>query len=245
MSDHEIGGDNRRIYYGVAIGILMVRTYFTRYLGDIGNAATWEFPVSYKIVEDAIPSKMTDLHNASLLEPFKVAAKELVAEGVSGITTTCGFLSIYQNELADHCGVPVASSSLLQVPFAQTIIGTKKRVGVMTYNGSVLQGPYLEAVDVPQDTPVKGMPQNSEFVRWINNGDVSISFDTLREEALVAAREFQAEYPDLGAIVLECTNLAPFSADISSELGLPVFDCVTLVNWLHAGLRPQRHEPGV
>ena len=125
MSDYEIGGDNRRIYYGVAIGILMVRTYFTRYLGDIGNAATWEFPVSYKIVEDAIPSKMTDLHNASLLEPFKVAAKELVAEGVSGITTTCGFLSIYQNELADHCGVPVASSSLLQVSFAQTIIGTQ------------------------------------------------------------------------------------------------------------------------
>ena len=119
MSDYEIGGDNRRIYYGVAIGILMVRTYFTRYLGDIGNAATWEFPVSYKIVDDAIPSKMTDLHNASLLEPFKVAAKELVAEGVSGITTTCGFLSIYQDELADHCGVPVASSSLLQVPCAQ------------------------------------------------------------------------------------------------------------------------------
>ena len=129
------------------------------------------------------------------LEPFKVAAKELVAEGVSGITTTCGFLSIYQNELADYCGVPVASSSLLQVPFAQTIIGTKKRVGVMTYNGSVLQGPYLEAVNVSPDTPVKGMPQNSEFVRWINDGDVSISFDTLREEALVAAREFQAEYP--------------------------------------------------
>ena len=67
MSDYEIGGDNRRIYYGVAIGILMVRTYFTRYLGDIGNAATWEFPVSYKIVDDAIPVSYTHLTLPTIL----------------------------------------------------------------------------------------------------------------------------------------------------------------------------------
>ena len=30
----------RKTYYGVTIGILMVETYFRRYEGDIGNAAT-------------------------------------------------------------------------------------------------------------------------------------------------------------------------------------------------------------
>ena len=242
MSDRPRGLDGSRIYSGIDIGILMVRTDFIRYLGDIGNANTWEFPVSYKIVDDAIPRKMTDLHNASLLEPFKVAARELVEEGVKGVTTTCGFLSIYQNELADYCGVPVASSSLLQVPLAQVLIGTQKRVGVMTYNDQALRGAYLEAVNVPADTPIRGMPIDGEFVRWINDGDNLISFDTLRNEVLATAHEFQAEYPNLGAVVLECTNLAPFSAFISSELGLPVFDCVTLVNWFHEGLKPQSYN---
>lgn len=243
MSDYESNRQGQKIYYGVDVGILMVRTYFERYLGDIGNAATWDFPVNYKIVHDAVPSKMTDLHNASLLEPFKDAAKELLSEGAEGITTTCGFLSIYQKELADFCGVPVATSALLQVPLVQTIIGSKKRVGVMTYNGDVLDGPYFEAVDVPLDTPVKGMPQDSEFVRWIKEGDASVPFETLRQEVLQAAREFMADNPTLGAIVCECTNLAPFSADISEELGVPVFDCRTMVNWFQSGLKPKRFHP--
>jgi len=107
----------------------------------------------------------------------------------------------------------------------------------------VLDGPYFEAVNVPADTPVKGMPKDGNFVRWIKHGDASIPFDTLREEVLAAAREFVHEHPDIGAIVCECTNLAPFSADIAEELNLPVYDCVTLVNWFQAGLKPQRFNP--
>ncbi len=244
MSDYDSNRDRqKKIFYGVDLGILMVRTFFTRYLGDIGNAATWDFPVNYKVVHDAVPSKMTNLHNSSLLEPFKESATELVATGVEGITTTCGFLSIYQQELADHCGIPVATSALLQVPLVQTIIGSKKQVGVMTYNGDVLDGPYFEAVNVPLDTPVKGMPQDGEFVRWIKEGDASVPFETLQAEVIAAACEFKAENPNLGAIVCECTNLAPFSADISETLGLPVFDCQTMVNWFQAGLKPKRHNP--
>jgi hypothetical protein len=233
----------QQTYFGVTVGILMVRTYFTRYPGDIGNATTWDFPVSYKIVHDAVPAKMTDLHNSSLLDPFKRAAEELIEEGVDGITTTCGFLSIYQNELADFCGVPVATSSLLQVPMVDALISSDKRVGVMTYNGDVLNGPYLEAVNINPSTPVKGMPQDSEFVRWIEQGDASIPFEVLRQEVLQTAHDFVRENPNVGAIVSECTNLAPFTADISEELGIPVFDCVTLVNWFHAGLKPKRFNP--
>jgi len=120
MTDYDSNRTGQKIFFGVDLGILMVRTYFTRYLGDIGNARTWKFPVTYKVVHDATPSRMTDLHNASLLDQFKSSARELVEEGVDGITTTCGFLSIYQEELADFCGIPVATSALLQVPLVQT-----------------------------------------------------------------------------------------------------------------------------
>ncbi|WP_173932832.1 aspartate/glutamate racemase family protein [Chelativorans sp. Marseille-P2723] len=230
----------KKIYYGVSVGILMVESAFRRYLGDIGNAETWSFPVQYKVVKGAVPSKMTELHNSSLLEPFKLAADELIASGVDGITTTCGFLSIYQRELADYCSVPVATSSLLQVPMVERMLPTGKRVGILTYNGDVLNGPYLDAVGIAQDTPVMGMAQDSNFVRWIKEGDNSVSFGTLRQEVVATARQMVEQNPDVGALVLECTNLAPFSADISDALGLPVFDTLTMVNLFQASLRPRR-----
>src|SRR5262245_61278162 len=105
----------KKTYHGVTVGILMVNTRFRRFPGDIGKAETWPFPVQYRMVKDATPAHMTQLHHTSLLEPFKQAALELVDAGVDGITTTCGFLALYQRELADTCGVPVATSSLLQV----------------------------------------------------------------------------------------------------------------------------------
>ncbi len=231
----------KKTYYGVSVGILMVKSHFRRYMGDVGNAQTFAFPVQYRIVEDAVPARMTDLHNSSLLEPFKQAADELIEAGVDGITTTCGFLSIYQRELADHCSVPVATSSLLQVPMVERMLPTGKRVGILTYNGEVLNGPYLDAVGIAQDTPVVGMPQSSNFVRWIKEGDNSVTYDTLREEVVAAAERMVKDHPEVGAIVNECTNLAPFTYDIQQRLGIPVFDVITMINAFQASIRPPRY----
>jgi hypothetical protein len=106
----------KRTYYGVSIGILMLETYFERFNGDIGNGRTWPFPVQYRIVKGATPDRVTDAAGPNMLDAFKAAADELIAAGVDGITTTCGFLALYQKELAAHCSVPVATSALLQVP---------------------------------------------------------------------------------------------------------------------------------
>ncbi|GGF06338.1 hypothetical protein GCM10011611_09810 [Aliidongia dinghuensis] len=231
----------KKTFYGVTIGILMVKTHFRRFPGDIGHAGTWPFPVQYRIVEDATPARMTDLHNVSLLEPFKRAARELVEAGVDGIATTCGFLSIYQRELADFCGVPVATSSLLQLPMVQQLIPSDRRVGILTYDGNALNGPYLDAVGIARDTPVVGMPVGSEFVRSIKQGDDTVAYETLHAEVLAAAAQLVRDHGNIGAIIAECTNLAPFSAAIADHVGLPVFDAVSLVNWFQAGLRPRRY----
>jgi Asp/Glu/hydantoin racemase len=230
----------KKTYYGVTLGILMVKSHFRRFHGDIGHAGTWSFPVQYRIVADAVPSRMTEMHNVSLLEPFKAAAQELIEAGVDGITTTCGFLSIYQRELADFCSVPVATSALLQVPMVERIIPGNKKVGILTYNGDALTGRYLEAAGVAADTPVVGMSPTSEFVRSIRDGDDSVPFEVLREEVLATAGRLMTRHPDIGAIVSECTNLTPFSADIAQRFRVPVFDAVTMVNCFHAALKPQR-----
>lgn len=229
----------RRTYYGVSIGILMVRSHFRRFPGDIGHADTWPFPVQYRIVDEATPQRVTNMHTHSLLDPFKRAAQELIDDGVDGIVTSCGFLSLYQRELADALTVPVATSSLLQYPLAARIIPSDRKVGILTFDAEALRGDYLAAVGVPADTPIAGMPRASDFVRSILAGDDTVSYDRLRDEVLAVARAFIDRHPEVGALVLECTNLAPFSAELAKTFGRPVFDAVSLVNWFHAGLRPR------
>jgi hypothetical protein len=90
--------------YGACVGILMLETRFPRIPGDIGHATTWPFPVLYKIVRGATGERVTTARandrSTELLDAFLPAGAELVQDGADGITTSCGFLSTYQRELA-------------------------------------------------------------------------------------------------------------------------------------------------
>ncbi len=232
----------QKTYYGVTVGILMVDSTFQRFVGDIGNALTWPFPVQYKIVHGATPAEMVNLQGSDVLGPFKAAADELIADGVDGIATTCGFLALYQKDLARHCPVPVATSALLQVPMVERLIPPDRRVGVLTYSAQAMTQAHLDAVGVAADTPIAGMPPDGEFYRWIMQGDDQVPFATLQGEVIETATAFTAQNPDVGAIVNECTNLTPFSADISRATGMPVFDMVTMMHWFNMGLRPKAYR---
>jgi hypothetical protein len=235
--------EHKRTYYGVPIGILMLDSKFERFNGDIGNAQTWPFPVQYKIVRGAVPNKVVDtLNNRDLFQLFADAADELIADGVDGITTTCGFLALYQQELAAHCRVPVATSALLQVPMVARVLPKGKRPGILTFSAESLTMHHLAAVGIDPDTPVVGLPATSEFQRSIRDGDNSVRFEILRDEVLDTAEQMLKDDPSIGAIVCECTNITPYSHEINRRLGVPVFDMVTLVHWFHRALRPQ-HFP--
>ena len=102
--------------YGASVGMLLLETRFPRIPGDGGNAATWPFPVLWRVVSGATPDRVVR-DRGSVVEDFVAAGRELAALGADGITTNCGFLVLYQDRLARECGVPVAASSLLQVPW--------------------------------------------------------------------------------------------------------------------------------
>src|SRR5215475_634362 len=155
--------------YGARIGILMLEARFPRIPGDMGNALTWPFPVMYKVVPGASPDRVVRNRAAGLLDAFLDAAAELVRHGADGITTTCGFLSLYQRELAAHVKVPVATSSLMQVPLVQATLPPGKKVGIITISAASLTPAHLTAAGVPLDTPVVGTDGGREFSRVIIN----------------------------------------------------------------------------
>lgn len=98
-----------------SLGILMLDTKFPRIPGDIGNPDTFSFPVQKLMVKGADPKRVVQEGDPALLEPFLSAAAELERAGVSAITTSCGFLAMFQQELAARVKIPVFASSLLQV----------------------------------------------------------------------------------------------------------------------------------
>lgn len=227
--------------YGAPLGILMLQARFPRIPGDMGNATTWPFPVLYKVVKGASPEKVVLKGAEGLLPDFLDAAAELVSLGAEAITTNCGFLSLFQRELAAHVRVPVATSSLIQVPWVQATLPPGKRVGVITVSGSSLTPKHMEAAGVPLDTPFVGTERGREFFRTLILGEKEdMDVDRAEQDILEAGRTLMQSHPDIGAIVLECTNMPPYAAALRAALDVPIYDIYSLITWFHAGIRPQR-----
>ena len=227
--------------YGAPLGILMLEARFPRIPGDMGNGTTWPFPVLFKVVPGATPEKVVVQGARGLLPDFIAAAQELVHLGAEAITTNCGFLSLFQAELAAAVQVPVATSSMMQVPWVQATLPPGKRVGVVTVNKSGLTPRHLEAAGVPLDTPIAGTEGGREFFRVLIKAEQEdMDVDLARQDILDAGRALVAAHPEVGAIVLECTNMPPYAADLQAALGLPVYDIYSMICWFQAGLRPRR-----
>lgn len=223
-----------------AIGILMLDSRFPRILGDIGNPTTWPFPVRYKIVAHASPELVVRNHAEGLLENFMVAGRELVNEGVCGITTSCGFLSIFQQVLSSSLPVPVLTSSLMQVEMVNRMLPAGKKAGILTIAASALSADHLRLANVPEDTPIGTTEGGLEFTHAILNDAVKLDVELARQDNVEAAKKLKKNNPEVGAIILECTNMTPYAQDIAVATGLPVFNIETLVSWFHAGLLPKK-----
>ncbi|TDH61439.1 aspartate/glutamate racemase family protein [Dankookia rubra] len=227
--------------YGAPLGILMLEARFPRIPGDMGNAGTWPFPVLYRVVRGASPERVVLQGARGLLPDFVAAAQDLVAQGAEAITTNCGFLSLFQREIAAAVGVPVATSSLMQVPWVQATLPPGRRVGVLTVSQGSLTPAHLEAAGVPLDTPIKGTEGGREFFRVLIRAEaVDMDVALAEQDILEAGQALVAAHPGIGAVVLECTNMPPYAAALQAALGLPVFDIYSLITWFHAGLRPRR-----
>jgi hypothetical protein len=230
--------------YGAPIGILMLEAKFPRIPGDMGNATTWPFPVLYRVVKGASPEKVVLNGAAGLLGDFLDAATDLVAQGAEAIATNCGFLALFQKELAAHVRVPVATSALMQVPWVQATLPPGQRVGVVSVSAQSLTPRHLEAAGVPLDTPIAGTENGQEFFRVLILGEKQdMDVGLAAKDILDAARGLVARHPDIGAIVLECTNMPPYAHAVREVLGIPVYDIYSLIAWLHAGLRPRDFGP--
>jgi len=215
---------------GQPLGILMLDTRFPRIPGDVGNGYTFDFPVRYYTVTGASPTRVVQEADPSLLTPFIEGAKSLEAAGCKAIATSCGFLIMFQRELAAAVQVPVLTSSLLQVPYVARTLGPDRKVGILTVHAASLSERHFKGAGMEHcGFVVQGMDDYPEFFGAFVGNTPEIDLDKAGAEMDDAARKLVREHPEVGAIVLECTNMPPFAHAVQQAVGLPVYDVTTLI----------------
>ena len=227
-----------RSWDGVSIGILILDACYPCIPGNVGNATTYDFPVRYKEVSGASSEKLINERDPSLLALFIDAARELEKEGVRAITGACGFMALFQRQVAQSVHIPVFISSLLQVPFIHRILPPGRSVGIITANKGQLTTEHFESVGITPDMPVVvyGMEDQDEFRTSILDEKGTLDSDLIEREVCGVASRMKEDNPNLGAVLLECSDLPPYAAAIQKVTDLPVFDFITMINHVHSAV---------
>ncbi len=219
---------------GHAVGILHQDiVHYPLLPGNVVNAYTYDFPVRLKAVT-GLDTPQLGAGAPELYEGILAAARELEKEGVRAICSACGFFGRYHKKLAEDMDIPVALSSLVQVPWIKSLLKPNQKIGVLTANESNFDRELLESclITNPDDIVVGDLRHADHFSAILEDRGC---FDNakVRGEVVSVATQLIDNNPDIGAILLECSDMPPYAAAVQKEVGLLVFDFITLIKWLN------------
>jgi len=205
-------------------GVLMLDTQFPRWKGDIGCPDGWPVELRYQKVKGMFPKEIVrsseTLQKHDVLPFFVRAAEDLISQGVGGITTSCGFLILLQNELQSRLPVLVITSSLLLLP---KLLADNATVGVLTMDELALGDAHFLAAGVLQKDlsrlRIQGVAPSEEFASAIMQNRLHMNFDAAQRSVVSAAVSLQKKSPGLRHVVLECTNMPPYAKAIEAATG--------------------------
>ena len=223
------------------LGILLLDTTFPRIPGDVGNEHSYPFPVRIKKVKGATVQRVVYDADPTLRELFIEAARELESEGVAAITSSCGFLSPIQNDVAEAVNIPVFLSSLMQVPIVYAM--TQRKVAIVTANSQSLTELVLESAGITSNIPVEviGMEDVSAFRDPILKDGATLDRKQIEDEMVVRAKNLLQQHPEIGSFVFECHNLAPYAQAVQAATGKPVFDIIDYASWVYNAIQKKTY----
>lgn len=210
--------------------------------GDVIMSHSYEFPVIQEKIDGATLWKVVDANSFTpeYFQTYVKACKNLQEKGCIGIITSCGFLAQIQRRLAYEIDIPIATSSLLQVPYVLNMISPKKKIAVITFDPTTLSKTHFQGVGINDEmmkrVVVTGCKPNGPLHKIIVDGDSYIQEELEKELVNISLETIKNNHSSIGAFVLECTQMPPYAKAIQKATNLPVFDGVTMVNWFYSGL---------
>lgn len=222
---------------GFPIGIIYIEdVWYPMVPGNIVNGYTFDFPVRLKAVEGLDIEQLFNPDKYNVFEKILAAAKSLEREGVRAVSGACGFFGNYQKQLAEAVDIPVALSSLVQIPWIFQLLKSNQKIGVLTADMSSLSDNLLENCGAARDRLViKDLCHAPEFSAIIE-GRGSFDNGKVCDEIVEKAMEIVSENDNIGAILLECSDMPPYARDVQTAVKLPVFDFTTLIKWLESAV---------
>ena len=224
--------------FGTAIGIVLLDNYAPYIPGDVANASTFDFPVRYE-TPPGVRGQDLFLHDTGLKDAVLDAARRLVRQGgVRAVTGACGFMLLFQEFLAENLEVPVFMSSLLQLPFMESMLGKDEKIGILTASSDGMDPAILKKAGVnnPGAVVIQGMQETKYFGDAIIRETADLDSGKVEAETVESAMDMVRKDPQIKMILSECSCLPPYSAAVQAATGLPVFDFVTMIRFVHSTL---------
>jgi hypothetical protein len=226
---------------GYTVGILLLDVHYPLLPGNVVNACTYSFPVRHMWVPGANQARMHS-GDKTLLPELIESAKQLELEGCRAVCGACGYFGHFQEALADEVDIPIYLSSIVQVSWIMTGLKKHQKVGILCADGHNLTPSLFAACGVGKPhadrcvvASAGHLPEFSALMERRGHFDNSI----IRDELISLASDLVRNNPDIGAILLECSDMPPYSAAIQAALNLPVFDFITLINYVHSAVAQQ------
>ena len=230
--------------YGMGLGVLLLDEIYPGFPGDVRNASGFPYPIQYEVVEGVdIQALVYQKDKGVCLEPINRAAQRLEYMGCRAIVAECGYFSYFQKDIVVSVNVPVFMSSLLQIPWAQQVIGSNRVVGVLMSCKDVLQDEHLTnvGVELGSNYVVGGVMDDNACPQFHNLWTAGVRpeipqalYEKAEKDFLEQAVEFFKTYSNMGAMVLECTGFPPFARTLQREIDIPIFSWGTLFDFAYS-----------
>ena len=241
----------------LVIGVLRLEYEYEAQIGDIDFPGSFKYKTEQKIVKGltfAMAQKGTPLTD-EIKKDLRRCLEELrKIDNLVGIVGDCGFLLHYQKDVLqinnELCGkegkkIPVGMSSLILIPTILMTIEAEQQLLVVTANSKSLKPSFKELMEKycytynEKKFVIIGGEDVDGFGVEIQKGDKIVlekakpGFDKLVEE------ELKKEENNIGAILLECTQMPLFGDSLKKKFGLPVWDAITCANFLQCSAAQQ------
>src|SRR5688572_4305582 len=218
------------------IGIMLLETTPDRLEGSLAHPDTFECDVQYDTLQgiwvDQILSA-SPTHTPSFVQ----AAKRLETDGAAVLITNCGYSIAYQAAVQGSVRIPAALSSLMLLPLLDALRSPGRKIGLLTYDAVRLTEAHLRAA-WPQyhpDAVAIGGFQGTKSWSDMARDDAVYDVDQIKSDITNVVNGLMKQ--DLQFLLVECAALCAFIPHLKSVTGLPVFDIVSLANFLSSGIQ--------
>ncbi len=220
-----------------SVGILLLDSDISYIRGDVANKDSFNFEVKFEKVKGYSARRALDKDPKIFYELLN-SAKLLENRGVSAIAGNCGYMAYHQKKLAPKLKVPVFLSSLSQIHFISNIISNDSHIGIICADSRYLDKELLNSIDIydTKNLEIYGLENKKYFYESVIKENIPLNPKEIEKEVVDVAKEIVKDDPKIKVILLECSCLPPYREVVQKETNLPVFDYITMINYVYSSI---------